>query len=360
MKVNRPEVEMTLAKGVDERPSASTMLLVARCQSSSQTQRFRPSIDLLYFLFRRDRSFSHRNKEQVLGFAASYLSNPQPPPQPGPPPTSSQARVGQSGSTATPRPAGAGETKAAETKGGKTKVGTMKAPKMKTETNTGATKPGATGAGGKVAPSTSTSETNLEPANVKGEQPVRKQKGKSGEATTVRKLPVCNLPSREDSLLALQKHRVSGVRPTLKELLRLLASQSRILRRVMLKLKSLPSHLLTLERLHPSPKRPKLDRHLHHLPLSLKVQCLLSHLLAVRRQNPSTARLKLKNALQNLLPSLTAESLLAGHRLNPSKKRLKLNNDLPSLLPNGRIKCRRDEVNLERVLHIPEVQGQRE
>lgn len=79
---DRPEVKMMVIKDPMERSYAPSMLEFIRHNSHSQLQRYRPSVDLLNFMFHEDTDFSHLTPNEIRAFAESYLDNPRPPPAP--------------------------------------------------------------------------------------------------------------------------------------------------------------------------------------------------------------------------------------------------------------------------------------
>lgn len=78
----RPEVEMMVHQDPMERSYAASVLDFIRHSSNTQVQRYRPSVDLLNFIFHEDTSFSHLTPNEIREFAESYLDNPRPPPAP--------------------------------------------------------------------------------------------------------------------------------------------------------------------------------------------------------------------------------------------------------------------------------------
>ncbi len=70
--IGKAEVELMVVKDIFERYTANSVLEFVRSSSSSKAQRFRPSMGLLYPLFREDSEFSHLSNQEILEFAAGY------------------------------------------------------------------------------------------------------------------------------------------------------------------------------------------------------------------------------------------------------------------------------------------------
>ena len=227
--IHKPEVEIMVAKDILDRYSASSVLEFVRSSPSSKRQQFRPSLGLLYPLFREESELSHLDNQEILDFAVGYLGDSNLKPRPKPRPiqetgsfqgdgsrrsvrTGPQqmadlpvakllilgAEVGvlgldsalgmlaltsagrirlqgpgrslgiASASCATPRPAV--PTRTAETRA--TEPGPA-------EIKTGAKPSGPAGPGANVVPSTSTSSSDLPAGSSKGEQPAQKGEGKA-------------------------------------------------------------------------------------------------------------------------------------------------------------------------------------
>ncbi|ERF69787.1 hypothetical protein EPUS_07043 [Endocarpon pusillum Z07020] len=84
--IDKPEVEMMVAKDIHDRYSANSVLEFVRSSPSSKRQQIRPSLGLLYSFFRQDPELSHLNNQEILEFAVGYLDDsnfkPRPKPQP--------------------------------------------------------------------------------------------------------------------------------------------------------------------------------------------------------------------------------------------------------------------------------------
>jgi hypothetical protein len=233
----RPEIKMMVVKRADERSPASAVLELARSNPSCQIRRFRPSVDLLYFIFRHDMSYNHLTNQELREFAGSYLDKLQPPPPSGSRGAGSRSRAERSTSRTGPKEwlelafsiraqllleaglqelgpvqeylrlmaqfpqEGSQQTlshtssprvsqplslpKTSRRSSPPRSQGTASSSRSNASTapvGAADAKERATGAGETVAPSTSTLESKHEPGNPKGEQPARETKGRTKES----------------------------------------------------------------------------------------------------------------------------------------------------------------------------------
>ncbi len=234
--LGKPEVGKMVAKDLLDRFSANSMLEFVRSNSSIKAKRFRPTLGLLFALFREDDEYSHLTQDEILEFAVRYHGDsnlkPRPKPGTGQETTGSQgdgsrrsartgsqeladlpvskllvlgAELGVLGldsalgmlaltSTERIRPRGAGRSLGTASEPVPTPsptAATRTAETKSTESRPAESKAGSrssrpAGAGANVVASTSTSNTDLPPASSKGEHPARKGEGRSQASETGR------------------------------------------------------------------------------------------------------------------------------------------------------------------------------
>ncbi|KAF7506101.1 hypothetical protein GJ744_012252 [Endocarpon pusillum] len=224
--IDKPEVEMMVAKDVLHRYSANSVLEFVRSSPSSKRQQVRPNLGLLYALFREDPELSHLDNQEILDFAVGYLGDSNSKPRPKPRPSQETGGFQGDGSRRSVRTGPQELTDIPVAKllilgaemglygldsalgmlaltnkglqGHGRSLGTASAPRTTprpivptrpaetratkpgpAEIKTGTKPPGPASAGSKVVPSTSASKSDLPAGSSKGEQPAQKGEGKA-------------------------------------------------------------------------------------------------------------------------------------------------------------------------------------